>query len=284
MEKLFRICNHDISITAPHFVSGNADWEAFEAREFNGGVNIRCIVNDRLPEVTAEECGKNADVTVYSCKERVYRKIAMGSAQGVLSVYSPLNPDESTAYFTRESFSTMTDSRYMWNSLALPQLFLLRKTLFLHSSYVDIGGKALLFAAPCGTGKSTQAELWRTFRQAEIINGDKSGISVCDGIYAHGVPFCGTSGICKNRTLPLGAVVFLSQSPENHIRRCSGIEAVQLFMSNTYLDFLAPQEQRMFVDTAIEIINKTPVYFYGCTPDEKAVTALEKVLKSEGVV
>ncbi len=284
MEKLFRICNHDISITAPRFSENNDDWNAFEVDEFNGGLNIRCIVNDRLPEITASECGTNADVTVYSCGEKVYRKIDMGTAEGVLSVYSLSSPNESTAYFTHKSFSTMTDSRYMWNSLALPQLFLLRKTFFLHSSYVDIGGKALLFSAPCGTGKSTQADLWRSCRQAETVNGDKAGISVCNGVLAHGVPFCGTSGICKNRTLPLGAVVFLSQSSENHIRRCSGTEAVRLFMNNTYLDFLAPQEQRMFVDTVIEIINKTPVYFYGCTPDERAVAALEKVLKTEGVV
>lgn len=284
MTELFKICNHCVSVEAERFPRGNPEWAAFKTEESCGGVKIRCIVGSSLPDFAAKKCGTAGDVSVYGDGKRVYRKINMGVHSGVLTVYDLSNPDECTAYFTRESFDTMAGSRYMWNSLALPQLFLLRKTIFLHSSYADIGGKALLFSAPCGTGKSTQAELWRRYRQAEIINGDKAGITVGGGAYAHGVPFCGTSGICKNRSLPLGAIVFLSQSSENTVRRIGGIEAVRQLMANTYLDFFAPEEQRMFVDAAIEILNKTPVYFCGCTPDERAVATLENVLKTEGVV
>ncbi|WP_370839368.1 hypothetical protein [Intestinibacter bartlettii] len=33
--------------------------------------------------------------------------------------------------------------------------------------------KGILFSAPSGTGKSTQADLWEKYENAEIINGDR---------------------------------------------------------------------------------------------------------------
>ena len=42
---------------------------------------------------------------------------------------------------------------------------------------------------------------------------------------AHGSPYCGTSGICKNISAPIGAIVILSQADKNKIRRAKTIEA-----------------------------------------------------------
>ena len=169
----------------------------------------------------------------------------------------------------------MSDYRYMWNSVSLGQLLLPFKSLLFHASYISVDGEAILFSAECGVGKSTQAELWRKHRGAEVINGDKAGVSVeNDGVYAHGLPFCGTSGICKNKTLPLKAIVLLGQAPENKIRRVTGIEAIQSLLGNIYLDFLAPGETQKCVDVLIELLNTVPVYRLDCTPDEKAVETL----------
>ncbi len=69
---------------------------------------------------------------------------------------------------------------------------------------------AVLFTAPSGTGKSTQAELWRKHRGASIINGDCTLIAEDDGVFtAFGFPFSGTSGIFENRKAPIAAVVYL---------------------------------------------------------------------------
>ena len=137
-----------------------------------------------------------------------------------------------------------------------------------------------MFSAPCGTGKSTQAELWRVHKGAEIINGDKAGVSVdADGVNAHGLPFSGTSGICKNRSMPLKAIVLLGQAKENRIRRLNGAEAVMSLMSNVYLDFIAPEETQRCVDLLIELLKKVPVYRLDCTPDEQAVEKLASELK-----
>ena len=47
-------------------------------------------------------------------------------------------------------------------------------TLLMHGAVIAVGNKAWLFTAPSGTGKSTQAELWERYRNAEQINGDRS--------------------------------------------------------------------------------------------------------------
>lgn len=284
MVKSYKICGIDVSIEAEHFPEGNADWIAFEAPENKNGLRIICKISDSLDKNENLLVGKSSNAAVYSDGKSIMREVPMGTAEGALTVYSP-GSNESISCFTHQSFDTMADCRYMWSSVSLAQLFLYRKTIFLHSSYIDVGGRAILFSAPCQTGKSTQAALWQKHRGAEIINGDKSGISVSDSkVFAHGVPFCGTSGICKNRSVPLGAIVTLSQAKENSVHRLGGVESLQAIMNNTYLDFIAPDEQRTFVDCVIEILEHVPVYHLACTPDEDAVTALETALKKEGVI
>ena len=67
----------------------------------------------------------------------------------------------------------------------------------LHASYILYRGEAILFSAPSGTGKSTQAAFWKEHRGAEIINGDRVLVIKRDGVfYACGVYVSGTSGIC----------------------------------------------------------------------------------------
>ena len=47
-----------------------------------------------------------------------------------------------------------------------------RQTIEMHASLVDRSNKGLMFLGPSGIGKTTQAELWMKYRDAEIINGD----------------------------------------------------------------------------------------------------------------
>ena len=282
MKKFYRICKKTICIDAEYFPGDNPMWEQFETDPCNADININCKISDGFPEVpNGTQVG---EFTVSVDGNTVYRAFPMGTVNGALTKYTLNDTSHSETFFTPRSFPIMNDSRFMWSSLSVAQLLIFKNAFFIHSSYISVNGKAILFSAPCGTGKSTQAALWEKHRNAAIINGDKAGILVENGVYVCGVPFCGTSGICHNETLPLGAIVFLSQSPQNNIRKCGGSEALQKIMQNTYLDFLAPDEQRMFVDLAIGIINSIPIYSFGCTPDEEAVITLENTLKSEGVI
>ncbi len=282
MKRFYRIAQQTICIDAPHFSDDSVYWQPFElgeseAAEFD--LNIRCEIVDELPVPTDFPSASRDGVCVYHGGGELFRNKAMGTVPGVLTKYGGADSSKSTSFFTPHSFNTMMDSRYMWDSVSIAQLLLQKQTLLIHASYIRVGAKGLLFSAPCGTGKSTQAQLWREHRGAEILNGDKTAVSLHGGgIYAHGVPFCGTSDICKNESLPLGGIVILSQAKTNSITRLTGIDAVQRIIENIYLDFLAPGEQQKCIDLIIEILSSVPVFSLACTPDERAVEALEKQL------
>ena len=149
----------------------------------------------------------------------------------------------------------------------------------LHSSYIITQrGEALLFSAPSGTGKSTQAELWRSYAGAKVINGDRALVKAENGVTANGILFSGTSGISENVTAPLRAIVLLRQSEKNEIRSISGKEAFMRLLPQC--SYYPDEEENLRLVTGIlaEIISAVPVYDFGCVPDESAVSALSEVL------
>lgn len=149
----------------------------------------------------------------------------------------------------------------------------------LHSSYVlTKQGEAVLFSAPSGTGKSTQAELWRKFAGARVINGDRALIKAENGVTANGILFSGTSGINENVTAPLRAIVLLRQCGKNELRRVSGKEAFMRLLPQC--SYYPEEEENLRLVTGIlaDVISAVPIYDFGCVPEKSAVTALNEVL------
>ncbi len=148
-----------------------------------------------------------------------------------------------------------------------------------HSSFIDIGGHAVLFTAPCGTGKSTQAALWEKYRNAYVVNGDKSMIYEKDGSFlVSGVPFSGSSDICHNIKLPVKAIVRLSQAKENRVERLQGFNAYKVLHEGCYHSKWNPQYEKNTADLIEKFASCVPILSFACLPDESAVEALEAVL------
>lgn len=149
----------------------------------------------------------------------------------------------------------------------------------LHASAVLKNGKMILFTAPCGTGKSTQADLWEKYANAEIVNGDKALVGLKDGmIFAGGLPFSGSSDICKNLSAPLAAIVCLGQAKENLIRRIGAKEAFVALMQGNYRSGITKASAQRTIDVIEKICSIVPVYRLDCVPDKTAVECLEKEL------
>lgn len=91
--------------------------------------------------------------------------------------HSPLTYDE-TEY-------VLTGSRFYFK-------FINFGGLMVHSSCVVVDGRAYLFSAPSGTGKSTHTALWlkKLGDRAFILNDDKPAVRYEDGtFYAYGTPW-----------------------------------------------------------------------------------------------
>ena len=149
-----------------------------------------------------------------------------------------------------------------------------------HCAYIEAEGGAILFTAPSGTGKSTQAELWRSLRNSQIINGDRAAVRAADSrLTAEGIPFAGSSQYCENRSLPIRAIVYLAQAQETSIRRLRGYEAFSRIWEGVSVNTWDPVDMEMVSDAVLAAARQVPVFHMPCTPDESAVIALEEALR-----
>lgn len=146
--------------------------------------------------------------------------------------------------------------------------------MIMHASFIAVGGEGILFTAPRQTGKSTQARLWNEYNNAEIINGDKALVYIKDGrVYASGLPYCGSSNICLNVTVPIKCIVKLGWG-ENILKKLTPFLAVREILNGCYLPFGIEKILPVAEKTAEEI----PVYKFDCKPDFLAVKTLENEL------
>lgn len=179
-----------------------------------------------------------------------------------------------------ERFPKRVGTRTVLESMAAEHLIVRNGGFIFHCSYIDRGGRAVLFTAPSETGKSTQAELWHTYRGAEIINGDRAAARIVDGkVIAEGIPFAGSSQYCVNRTLPVEAIVYLGQAPVTTIRKLRGYEAFSRIWEGISVNTWDRKDLELASDTVKRIAETVPVYHLPCTPDEDAVAVLERELR-----
>lgn len=171
---------------------------------------------------------------------------------------------------------------YLISRLNIQGILLSKEVMILHSSFIIHNNESILFTAPSGTGKSTQASLWEKYKGAEIINGDRSAIGTRNGEYfAYGLPFCGSSNICKNKEAPLKAIVVLKQAKENSVRRLSKIEAFKILLGQVAINRWNKKDMELAMTLIEELIEKVPVVMLSCRPDKEATDVLNDYLNNE---
>lgn len=105
---------------------------------------------------------------------------------------------------------------------AIRHVFLLRAQKLgmyvIHSASILHNGKAWLFSALSGTGKSTHTNIWHKLYDTPFLNGDLNLLAFEERRpVVKGIPWCGTSGICTTETYPLGGIILLARSKTNFI-------------------------------------------------------------------
>lgn len=136
--------------------------------------------------------------------------------------------------------------------------------IMLHSSALELDGKAYLFSGPCGVGKSTHTKLWQStfgYDKVKVFNDDKPALRRFeDGWYAYGTPWCGKDGININMKAPIGAICFLKQSTENSIRRLESKEAIQKIISQTLYRISDVTVISKMLEIVGKLVEEVPIY------------------------
>ena len=144
--------------------------------------------------------------------------------------------------------------------------------LMTHGSTVAVDGKAYLFTAGCGTGKSTHTRLWRQAfgARAVVVNDDKPFLKLTEeGVLACGSPWSGKHGLDSNITVPLQGICILERGRENAIRRITPEEALPMLRHQSYCPLDSGKHAR-FKEQVRLLAEKTPLWHMHCNMDISA--------------
>ena len=158
-----------------------------------------------------------------------------------------------------------------------------KDTLEMHASMVSNSGRAFLFVARSGTGKSTHSRQWlENIPGTELMNDDNPIVRIGeDGtVTAYGSPWSGKTPCYRNVEAPVGAIVRIRRSAENRITRLGVLDAYASVYSSSS-GFKAQKNMADGLHSTLErVVTTVPCYVLDCRPDaEAAAVCSEEVLR-----
>lgn len=158
-----------------------------------------------------------------------------------------------------------------------------RNTLMLHGSTVSVDGRAYLFTAPCGTGKSTHTRLWREVfgNRAIMVNDDKPFLQITpSGVLAFGSPWSGKHGLATNVCVPLKGICLLHRGRENTICPIDAKNIIETLRHQAHIPAdLALAEKALAL---LDALSKTvPLWEMYCNKDPEAAKVAYNAMYSD---
>ena len=138
--------------------------------------------------------------------------------------------------------------------------------LLMHGSALCIDDQGIVFTASSGTGKSTQARLWREFfgDRVRMINDDKPMLRITDSeVMAWGTPWDGKHHLSCNDKAPLKAVVSVKRGSNNWIEPMDAVEAFTVLMKQCYASQNPPTMMRI-MELEKQLLNTVKFYSLSC--------------------
>ncbi|NLG81170.1 MAG: hypothetical protein GX490_01410 [Bacilli bacterium] len=176
----------------------------------------------------------------------------------------------------------LPEIEYIYTGMNFCALAVKRGIFPLHASAIEYNQEAILFSAPSGTGKSTHVNLWKgIFPEIKIINDDKPLVMYENNeFYVSGSPWSGKSILNDNVKVPLKAIVFLRQSPENYVKELEDHEKFIELIRNTYHPDLEEDVMNLLDMFELLIKEKIITSLY-CNISEEAVWTIYKRIFGE---
>lgn len=266
-----RVCGSEEVLYSDHGVLA-----PFLAESKGEGHRLSFEFTDHIPSPEGDRIYEDGSVQVYRNQDTILR--CAGSPG---STHMRIERAGNSSYITclRKVYPNGITPKTVLNSAEAEHFIVQGGGFVLHASLISIGQKAVLFTAPSGTGKSTQADLWCRYRDAELINGDRAAITVENGeIFAHGIPYSGSSGVGKRAKLPIAAIVYLGQAPSNRLEELKGFAAFRKIWEGCSVNVWDKDDVGKASEAVLATVSAVPVFYLNCRPDLEAVQLLEKEL------
>lgn len=147
-----------------------------------------------------------------------------------------------------------------------------RNTVMLHGSTVAVDGKAYLFTAPCGTGKSTHTRLWRELfgQRAVMVNDDKPFLEITSsGVLAYGSPWSGKHGLSTNICVPLAGICSLHRGKDNAIHPTNANDLMELLCQQVHIPADEALSQKVYA-LVEQLAQRVPLWTMYCNKELNA--------------
>lgn len=158
-----------------------------------------------------------------------------------------------------------------------------RNILLIHSAAIAVDGKAYLFTAPSGTGKSTHIRLWKKKfgDRAVIVNGDKPLICVTpDEIRVWGTPWDGKEHWSTNTSVPIAGICQIGRGAENEIQPATAEDALYVLFAQTYRP-TTEAGMRKTLQLLLEISRRVPFWKLKCNMSLEAADVSYAAMRGE---
>lgn len=147
------------------------------------------------------------------------------------------------------------------------------KAVEMHASVIKNSGKAFLFLAKSGTGKSTQSSMWlKAVPGSELMNDDNPIVRIDDSgvAIAYGSPWSGKTPCYRNVQAPVGAFVKIQRAPYNKCTKLDVLQSFAIVYSSASANRTDDDACEYLSETISGLLNSAPCYCLECLPNEDA--------------
>lgn len=279
MDKMFQIGSFCFRILCDEDFPVTSNFLLFETEQGVPEYTYHLRLTNTLPLPDENIIAKRPDLIVSRTTSGENRILGIKGRNEFYASYQETENSQAEILLAIDQIENLNIDPVFSSLFALERRMIEQDSLILHCAYIVYKGKAILFSAPSGVGKSTQAELWERYRKSYTVNGDRALLRKIDNRWtACGWPVCGSSEICNLKDTPVHAIVMLTQSKTNHAEKLSPVHA----FTQLYGQITINQWNAGFIERALsnleDIICSVPVYHLHCDISETAVSCLENIL------
>lgn len=240
-------------------------------------LSIICV-EDKITKTENEKIVETASDVIYETEDAYI--ICYKEVSSVYGLSISKSGETARIYYTQEAYY---GDVYLMYAIKEAFFYFLQSKgkVVVHSASIIYDNKAWLFSALSGTGKTTHVNMWREAGyQFEDLNGDTV---VCyidgDGIpIAASIPWCGTSGIYCNLSVPLGGVVFIKRNDINHIEQISQKEGIINLTARCFSPFWNKQLLAKTLKVTKDLGKKISLLELNCRPDTEAAKVVKEYI------
>lgn len=177
--------------------------------------------------------------------------------------------------------------------------FAQRQSFFaIHSASILYQDQVWIFSGHSGMGKSTHTNLWKEQFGTKIINGDLNLIGWSNGGHdnigqsvdkpgskghpiVYGMPWCGTSGIASTKSYPLGGIVLLGRSDNDHFESLTNDQKIVRVMQRMISPVWTEDMLEANLKCAAKLAKEVPIYNLLCTKEPSAAYVMKARIDKE---